>query len=68
MIKDLSEYLREEYLKTTGVDPCYECTGYGDDYMIDEDGDLICNCPTCPYNKGKKKWFGKDGADDERTD
>ena len=57
---DLAEYLREEYLKKTGVDPCDECMGYGDDYMIDEDGDLICNCPTCFYNK-------KRGDRDERT-
>ncbi len=30
-------------------DYCYECTGYGDDYHI-EDGDLISNCEDCPYN------------------
>lgn len=23
-------------------DICYECTGYGDDYELDEDGELIC--------------------------
>lgn len=28
-------------------DICYECTGYGDDYYIDEDGDLVCACSTC---------------------
>ena len=26
---------------------CYECSGYGDDYSIDEDGELVCNCDTC---------------------
>lgn len=31
-------------------DYCYECTGYGDDYSVDEDGELVCNCFDCPYN------------------
>ncbi len=31
-------------------DYCYECTGYGDDYYTDENGELICACDTCPYN------------------
>ena len=26
---------------------CYECSGYGDNYSIDEDGELVCNCDTC---------------------
>lgn len=32
-------------------DPCYECTGYGDDYSIDENGELVWNCPDCPFNE-----------------
>ena len=35
-------------------DPCYECTGYGDDYSIDENGELVCNCPDCPFNEPKE--------------
>ena len=31
-------------------DICYECTGYGDDYYEDENGDLVCRCPECPNN------------------
>lgn len=31
-------------------DYCDECEAYGDDYTENEDGDLICNCDTCPYN------------------
>ena len=31
------------------VDICYECKGYGDDYHVDENGDLICNCIECPF-------------------
>ena len=31
---------------------CYECTGYGDDYQIDDDGELVCNCPDCPNRPG----------------
>lgn len=33
-------------------DYCYECTGYGDDYRIDDDGELVCNCPDCPNRPG----------------
>lgn len=31
-------------------DYCYECSGYGDDYFVDEYGELVCRCPTCPMN------------------
>lgn len=30
-------------------DYCYECSGYGDDYSVDENGELVCNCLTCPF-------------------
>lgn len=36
---------------------CYECTGYGDDYYTDEDGNLVSACKDCPLNK--------DGGDDD---
>lgn len=30
---------------------CYECAVYGDDYYINEDGELECACFECPnYN------------------
>lgn len=31
---------------------CYECSGYGDDYFINEEGELECYCPYCPMNSG----------------
>lgn len=31
-------------------DRCYECSGYGDDYYIDDDGELVCACADCPFN------------------
>lgn len=31
-------------------DYCYECSGYGDDYYVDDDGELVSNCETCPFN------------------
>lgn len=31
-------------------DYCYECTGYGDDYSVDENGELVNNCMDCPHN------------------
>lgn len=30
-------------------DYCYECTGYGDNYYENEDGELICRCFECPF-------------------
>lgn len=33
-------------------DYCYECTGYGDDYSIDDEGELVCNCSDCPNSSG----------------
>lgn len=29
---------------------CDECAGYGDDYFINDQGELECKCPTCPCN------------------
>lgn len=31
-------------------DYCYECSGYGDDYYMNEDGELVCRCPECLMN------------------
>lgn len=31
-------------------DWCYECTGYGDDYHYDENGELVSSCDDCPNN------------------
>ena len=32
-------------------DICYECKGYGDDYYVDGEGELICACNECPFLK-----------------
>lgn len=37
-------------------DRCYECTGYGDDYSYDEDGELVSNCTYCPWNRVNDEW------------
>ena len=37
---------------------CYECRGYGDDYYLDENGDLVNACAECPFN-------GEEGEDDK---
>ena len=31
-------------------DRCYECTGYGDDYYMNENGELVSACDDCPFN------------------
>ena len=36
-------------------DRCYECTGYGDDYSEDEDGNMVSNCTDCPYNSANQE-------------
>ena len=36
-------------------DHCYECDGYGDDYFINEDGELESACPTRPFNKALRR-------------
>lgn len=31
-------------------DVCYECTGYGDDYYLNDEGEWVSTCEMCPYN------------------
>lgn len=38
------------------LDHCYECSGYGDDYSLDESSELVCNCDTCPCNPFASDW------------
>lgn len=37
-------------------DVCYECGGYGDDYFINDDGELESCCPQCPFYYGDDDW------------
>lgn len=45
---DWDEYPEENYY----LDRCYECQGYGDDYYIDDQGELVCACDDCFCNRG----------------
>ena len=48
---------------TDDYDYCYECRGYGDDYQVDEDGELVCMCDSCPNNSNNWEdgyWIGDD--------
>lgn len=40
-------------------DFCYECQGYGDDYYINECGELECHCDDCSFSD-----FNSDPWDD----
>ena len=40
----------DEAYEWTNDDMCYECSGYGDDYFVNEEGELECACFTCPFN------------------
>lgn len=50
--EDLCDYCYDEEFSDDEDDsPCYECTGYGDDYRYDaETDDIVCNCDDCPCN------------------
>lgn len=44
-------------------DYCYECRGYGDDYYINEDGELVDRCSECVFNESNWEdgyWIGDD--------
>lgn len=38
-------------------DYCYECTGYGDDYYVDDNSELVSACDDCIHNPcAKDPW------------
>ena len=39
----------DDYDNDWELDVCDECSGYGDDYYLDDDGELVCRCPECPW-------------------
>lgn len=43
-------------------DYCYECTGYGNDYYEDEEGNLVSACLECPFNPARgDEWDDQEG-------
>lgn len=50
---DYDEYDGELDYKWDDYDHCYECGGYGDDYFINDDGEMESACPTCPFNTNR---------------
>ena len=48
--EDLNAYDAWDY-----SDICYECSGYGDDYSFGKDGEIVSNCPACPFNRFKEE-------------
>lgn len=44
------EYEYDNWDVDDDYDWCYECTGLGDDYYIDDNGELECRCIGCRYN------------------
>lgn len=45
--EELMAFLEEN--ESYDADYCYECTGYGDDYYFDDDGNMVCACDECPF-------------------
>ena len=40
---------------------CYECRGLGDDYYLDENGELVSACDGCPNNEIQiEAYYGQD--------
>lgn len=39
-------------------DYCYECRGYGDDYFINDDGELVSACDDCAIMKAIEMMIG----------
>jgi hypothetical protein len=50
MPNDYDEYNGELDDDWDDYDHCYECGGYGDDYFINDEGELESACPTCLFN------------------
>lgn len=50
MFDNVDEFPQREDNSWEDYDCCYECSGYGDNYYLDENGELVCNCPDCPMN------------------
>lgn len=36
-------------------DRCYECSGLGDDYYMDENGEFVSACDDCPDNPANRE-------------
>lgn len=62
-ILELLEEMKGEamYEDYDEYDHCYECGGYGDDYFINDEGELESSCPTCPFNPHR---YDEDWDDD----
>lgn len=61
-----SEY--DEFVKEReDSERCYECSGYGDDYCIDEDGKPISNCDNCPFSTWNEEKTEERIAPNEET-
>ena len=52
--KRIDNEYEEDYDHWDDYDWCYECTGYGDDYSYDDDGELVSNCDNCPNNPNRR--------------
>lgn len=50
---DYDEDYEHDFFDDDDYDRCYECGGYGDDYFINDEGELECACPTCWNNPNR---------------
>ena len=61
LIRDALELLKEYKAikeieeQDDDYDPCYECRGLGDDYIINDDGELESWCDKCGVNPDRMK-------------
>ena len=53
--KYTQEDVQKELDEIDRAERCYECTGYGDDYSVNENGEWVSNCDTCPFNSDNEE-------------
>lgn len=47
LVWDDGDYRLNDASEAIDIDTCYECSGYGDDYYLDDDGELQSACDDC---------------------
>lgn len=54
LIKDEADKMINNLVDNYEFDPCDDCTADGDDYYTDENGEMQCACPQCPFFNWKE--------------
>lgn len=55
LIEQMAQQPQDDANDDDDYDPCYECRGLGDDYIINDDGELESWCDKCGVNPDRMK-------------